>query len=80
MKKLSDLFALILTETEMNNGKMSKYFFSVDTYYGWVSMTNKMYIGDEEKEQVIFSHMCINTESSLQQVYWTIYNNGRSSK
>lgn len=79
MKTISDLFELILNETNANDGMLVKYTFIIDTRYNWVSMYEKAEIkGYESKE--IFNMESIATPEKLQQVYWTIYNNGRSIK
>lgn len=79
MKTIADLFELILNETNANEGKLVKYTFSIDTHHNWVSMYEKISIEGHETK-TIFSMESIKTPEHLQQVYWTIYNNGRSSK
>lgn len=78
MKTLKDLFDLILSETEMSIDKASIYTFDLNTQYGWLSMYNEVFDGDETKERTIFQNMSIKTEAELQMAYWTVYNNGRS--
>ena len=79
MKTIADLFELILNETNANEGKLVKYTFNIDTRYNWVSMYEGADIKGYEQKQII-SMQSIETPEQLQQVYWTIYNNGRSSK
>lgn len=77
MKTLSDLFALILAEISMNEGKQVTYHFDIDTNYNWLSMTEKANIeGIEDK--TVLSHLSFAKETELQLVYWSIFNNGRS--
>lgn len=86
MKTLQDLFALILTEKELNNGKQFHYLGTIDLKYNWVSFgvyeesdNGLMEDGRSfEKDNASMRHMSIDTEAQLQQVYWTIYNFGRS--
>jgi hypothetical protein len=83
MKTLKDLFELINKETELNENKLLKNYFSVDTRYKWVGMRQISEYGEilgqkpEDTEEVIFSHKSIKTPEELQEVYWTIYNKGR---
>ena len=84
MKTLKDLFELINRETELNEGKMLKITFSIDTQYNWCSMT-KIYeyaecMGTKPEDQIekVFSNKSIKTPEELQEVYWTIYNSGRA--
>lgn len=79
MKTIADLFELILNETNANDGKLVKYTFNIDTQYNWVSMWEAADIKGYEQKQII-QMQSIETPEQLQQVYWTIYNNGRSSK
>ena len=89
MKTIKDLFELILAEEMLNENLMMQYTFSIDTRYMWVSMDvyRPLYEIDDdgcEKQTLklyesIMSHESIKTPEQLQQVYWTIYNNGRSS-
>jgi len=79
MKTITDLFELIATETRLNEGKLLQFTFYIDTHYNWVTMRSGADIeGHELKE--IFAMEKIDTPARLQQVYWTIYNNGRSRK
>lgn len=77
MKNLKDLFDLILKETELNNGKQCTFHFSVDTKHQWVSMYQCHNL-EGVKDNTIFCNLSIKSESELQLVYWTIFNNGRS--
>ena len=78
MKTIADLFELILTETKLNEGKLVQYTFDVDTKYKCVSMYEDADIEGHEAK-TIFSRTSIKTPEQLQLVYWTIFNNGRSS-
>jgi tRNA-dihydrouridine synthase len=77
MKTLKDLFELINRETELNDGKILKHSFEINTKHNWVSMYNVYKLSDEVKEETIINNESIKTPEKLQQVYWTIYNNGR---
>ena len=77
MKTLEDLFALILSQTKMNDNKMVKFAFEVSTEYMWVSMTQILDRSDAKEKNPIFQNMSIETPEELQLVYWTIYNKGR---
>ena len=77
MKTLEDLFALILSQTKMNDNKMVKFAFEVSTEYMWVSMTKILDRSDAKEKNPIFRNMSIETPEELQLVYWTIYNEGR---
>jgi len=89
MKTIKDLFELILAEEMLNENKLMQYKFSIDTRYNWICMDvyRPLYeIDDDGIEQKtlklyesVLSHASIETPEQLQQVYWTIYNNGRSS-
>jgi hypothetical protein len=76
MKTFKDLLELIATETELSNGKQMTMEFSIDTHYKWISFSqchNLEGLGDTK----IIKHESYKTEAQLQQIYWTIYNNGR---
>lgn len=75
MKNLNDLFQLIQNETEMNEGKLVKNTFSIDTHYMWVSMWRQA--GDDEP-MPLMSTMSIRHEHELQLAYWTIVDQGRT--
>jgi len=77
MKTLEDLFALILSQTKMNDNKMVKFAFEVSTEYMWVSMTKILDRSDAKEKNPIFQNMSIETPEELQLVYWTIYNKSR---
>ena len=83
MKTLNDIFALIIEQTELNKNKMLKYTYSVDTRYFTIS-ANILTFDEQEKKDVIFkeimSHKSIATPEQIQEVYWTLYNNGRKNK
>ena len=89
MKTIYDLLNLISEELKLSEGMLHKYTFDIHLKHGWVSMHEhaeiSTYLDNEwgEKtinEKTIFSLKSIKTEGELQEVYWTIYNNGRSSK
>lgn len=89
MKTIKDLFELILAEEMLNENKVTQYTFNINTRYNWVCMDvyRTAYEIDENgcEEQVlklyenVLSNASIKTPAELQQVYWTIYNNGRSA-
>lgn len=84
MKTLKDLFELINKETELNEGKLMKNVFSVDTRYNWCSMYKVYEFGEvmgvkpDAKEEKVFSMKGFKTPEELQEVYWTIYNVSRT--
>ena len=79
MKTLTDLLLLIANETEMNKGKMCVYTFDLNTKYNWLSMYRDHNLEDIAVETV-FSNMKIETIEQIQLAYWSIFNEGRSSK
>ena len=76
MKTFRDLLELIATETELSNGKQLTMEFSIDTHYKWISFTKCHNIEGLTDEKVI-NNESFKTPEKLQQIYWTIYNNGR---
>jgi hypothetical protein len=86
MKTIYDLLNLIAEELKLAEGKVHKYTFDVNLKHNWVSMYEHGEIIDDNwntkkiHEQDIFTMKSIDTESQIQEVYWSIYNNGRSSK
>ena len=85
MKTLTDLLELITSETRMNEGKMNKYTFEIDTNKLWVSMFEHAESFNYEKEcderfaeNTIFLMEGIKNPAEIQMVYWTIHNRGRS--
>lgn len=89
MKTIYDLFALITEELKLSEGMVHKFTFDIDLIHGWVTMQEHDEIGvylDKEwgdkniNEKKILSMKSIKNEGQLQEVYWAIYNNGRSSK
>ena len=83
MKTLNDIFALIIEQTELNKDKMLKYTYSVDTRYFTIS-ANILTFDEQENKEVIFkeimSYKSIAAPEEIQEVYWTLYNNGRKNK
>jgi len=77
MKTVSDLFKLIIKETAMNEGKTCKFVFSINTQHGWVSMYREVDI-EGEKPAELFALKSIKTPAEVQEVYWMIWNHGRS--
>jgi hypothetical protein len=89
MKTIYDLIQLISDETRMSEGMLHKYTFDLNLKHNWVSMyehaeistyQDNKYGTENVHEQDIFTMKSIDTESQIQEVYWSIYNNGRSSK
>jgi hypothetical protein len=79
MKTIYDLLNLISEELKLSEDMLHKYTFDIHLKHGWVSMYEHTDYS-ELREKTIFSLKSIKTEGELQEVYWTIYNNGRSSK
>ena len=83
MKTLNEIFALIIEQTELNKNKMLKYTYLVDTRYFTIS-ANILTFDEQENKEVIFkeimSYKSIKTPEEIQEVYWTLYNNGRKNK
>ena len=89
MKTIYDLLNLIAEELKLAEDKVHKYTFDVNLKHNWVSMYEhgeiSTYLENEwgtkrVHERDIFIMKSIDTESQIQEVYWAIYNNGRSSK
>lgn len=85
MKTLTDLLELITSETKMNEGKMHKYTFEINTEHLHVSMFEHAESFDYEKEcekifaqDTIFRMESIKNPAEIQLVYWKIHNHGRS--
>ena len=88
MKTIYDLLNLIAEETKLSEGKLRVFTFDIDTKNKWVSMyshyeTPTFLDGKwgkkKEHEEYLISMASIGTDSKLQEVYWRIYNHGRSS-
>ena len=70
MKTLIDLFDLILSETQMSEGKASKYVFDINTEYNWVSMRSTTEIIEENEDiakskREIFTNLPIETSEQI---------------
>lgn len=80
---------MITEELKMAETKVHKYTFDVNIKYGWVSMYEHVEMSTFIKgkwgaeithEKDVFLMKPIITESNIQEVYWAIYNNGRSAQ
>jgi len=81
MKTLTDLLLLIANETEMNKGKLCTYTFDFNTQYNWLSMYKDYGVnGLGSNPETVLSNMKIETIEQIQLAYWSIFNEGRSSK
>lgn len=87
MKTITDLLNLIAEETKLSEGKVRVYTFEIDTKDKWVSMRSHYEYStfrdgewDKEKshEEALMRMERFNTDSRLQEVYWRIFNLGRS--
>ncbi len=78
MKTFEDLMRLITQEIKMNDGKVLKYKFHLDTRYQWLSMYEEAYENGKEHKKEIISHLSVKTFAELQCAYWTVWTNGRS--
>ena len=84
MKTLTDLLNLITKEIELTQNKMVNYEFVVDTRYNWLTFERVMpevgedgeFTGDDKRETILSSFK-FDTPETIQQAYWTIYNEGR---
>jgi hypothetical protein len=77
MKNLTDLFILILSIETANENKMVTYHVAIDCFYHWVTLYEKINLEAETPSKTLFQHMRFETESELQQVYWTLFNSAR---
>lgn len=86
LKTLQDVFDLIMSETTLNEGKLVKYTFDINTHYGWISMYQVIPTFDEngietetkEIPKSIFTNIGLNTVPEIQLAYWSIFVNGRN--
>jgi len=88
MKTIYDLLILIAEETKLSEGKVRVFTFDIDTKNKWVSMYSHSetstyldgkWATEKKFEDDVFHMESIDTESKLQEVYWRIFNHGRSS-
>lgn len=77
MKTLKDLFELIASETELNDKYLVKMLISIDMRYKRVDMCTAFEQDKKEHLTHIMQGEPIKTIEQIQQVYWTIFNNGR---
>ena len=84
MKTFKDLLDLILSEETLNEHKAQRITFDIDTNHKWISMYKYIeYFDDEqdcmtEAKDVVFSYLSFKTQTELQEVYWRIWNAGRT--
>lgn len=87
MKTINDLMQLISKEIELNEGKLVKYSFNVDTDDMFLTMKEHAEITNWDSGQpvtekkhakTIFSFERYNTPEKLQYLYWKVFINGRS--
>lgn len=77
MQTFKNLIELIALETELNEGKQMTMEFSINTHYKWISFTQCHNLEGLEDNQILKMES-YKSNAQLQQIYWTIYNNGRA--
>jgi hypothetical protein len=87
MKTINDLMQLIAKETELNDGKIIQYTFSIDTDNLWLTMKEHANIvswvdGEiierRDHQKTIFQLESFKTPEELQYLYWKVFINGRT--
>lgn len=78
LKTFKDLMLLVAREEELNQNKLMQVQIVVNTKHKTISMAKYAEASETTLEDVIINHESYGSVSKLQQMYWTIYNNGRS--